>query len=137
RIVHRDLKPGNVLLTASGAKLLDFGLAKIRQPEAAKPPGPDDATRTLALTVEGTVLGTAPYMSPEQVQGKDADARSDIFSFGAMLYEMVTGKRAFGGKSALSVMMAVVEHDPPPVSSLTPIAPPTLDWLVEVCLAKD
>jgi hypothetical protein len=136
-IVHRDLKPGNVLLTASGAKLLDFGLAKMRQAEAAKPPGPEDVTRTLALTMEGTVQGTAPYMSPEQVQGKEADARSDIFSFGATLYEMVTGKRAFAGKSAISVMMAVVEHDPPPVSSLTPPAPPALDWLVEVCLAKD
>src|SRR4029079_19819999 len=102
-ILHRDLKPANIMMTASGAKLLDFGLAKILA-EAT-----DDATRTMA----GTVMGTASYMSPEQAQGQPADARSDVFSFGAVLYELLTGKRAFGGASMLETLSAVVHNDPP------------------------
>jgi serine/threonine protein kinase len=92
--VHRDLKPANILITKSGVKLLDFGLAKLSQPSA----GDARATQTLAATEKGTVLGTLPYMSPEQLEGKDADTRSDIFAFGAVLYEMLTGKRAFAGR---------------------------------------
>jgi serine/threonine protein kinase len=93
-IVHRDLKPANILITKSGVKLLDFGLAKLSQPSA----GDARATQTLAVTEKGTVLGTFPYMSPEQLEGKDADTRSDIFAFGAVLYEMLTGKRVFAGR---------------------------------------
>ncbi len=118
-IVHRDLKPGNVMLTRSGAKLMDFGLAKLQ----AFASGATSATPAFSavatlpsmaspITVAGTIVGTVQYMSPEQIQGKDADARSDIFAFGAMLYEMLTGKRAFGGKSQLSVASAVLEKDP-------------------------
>src|SRR3974390_1232192 len=122
-IVHRDLKPGNVMLTASGAKLLDFGLAK---PVA---PGATLATLTMAspaqapVTQEGMVVGTFQYMSPEQVEGKEVDARSDIFSLGAVLYEMVTGRRAFAGRSQLSVASAILETEPAPVSAAKPLAP--------------
>ena len=133
--VHRDLKPGNVMLTKSGSKLLDFGLAKM-----APQPSSEEATRA-ALTVEGTVLGTIQYMSPEQLQGKDADSRSDLFSFGAVLYEMLTGRKAFAGKSNTSLMVAILEMDPAPVSASTAgsmIGPPaTLDRVVAKCLAKD
>ncbi len=149
-LVHRDLKPGNIMLTKSGAKLLDFGLAK---PSAAVTPGtPAGSAAPLlsaALTVSspnptnspltsaGSVVGTMQYMSPEQLQGKEADARSDIFAFGAVLYEMATGKRAFTGKSQLSVATAILENDPAPVSSLRPALAPALDALVATCLAKD
>ncbi len=128
-VIHRDLKPANVMLTSTGTKLLDFGLAKVRAPKPAA--GADDDTLTAGLTRIGAVMGTAPYMSPEQVEGKETDARSDLFSYGAMLYEMLTGGRAFPGRTASSVMVAVMEHDPPP------IAPRSLDWLLRGCLAKD
>ncbi len=136
-IVHRDLKPGNIMLTASGAKLLDFGLAKAAPPLAAGATLTAAATRTTPVTQRGTVVGTFQYMSPEQVEGRDVDARSDIFSFGSVLYEMVTGLRAFPGKSQLSVASAILEKDPEPISKLQPLAPPALDRTIRVCLAKD
>jgi eukaryotic-like serine/threonine-protein kinase len=142
-LVHRDLKPGNIMLTKSGAKLMDFGLAKAAaNPSAAA--AASGLTATLAtppgshpLTAQGVVVGTFQYMSPEQVEGKDADARSDIFAFGAVLYEMATGKRAFEGKTAASAMAAVLERDPAPISSVQPMTPTALDRLVKICLAKD
>ena len=132
-IVHRDLKPANILVPKSGVKLLDFGLAKLgRGPGAAT-----DATVTQALTQENSILGTLQYMSPEQLQGKDADARSDIFSFGCVLYEMLTGQRAFEGTNAASVITAVMSTEPAPVTSAQPVTPPALDHLIRTCLVKD
>ena len=143
-IVHRDLKPGNVMLTKSGAKLMDFGLAKLQAFASGATSGTPafSAVATLPsmaspITVAGTIVGTVQYMSPEQIQGKDADARSDIFAFGAMLYEMLTGKRAFEGKSQLSVASAVLEKDPDPISAVQPLTPPALEHLVRTCLEKD
>jgi serine/threonine protein kinase len=130
-VVHRDLKPGNIMLTKDGAKLLDFGLAKLQNQPA------DDETVTKALTAQGTILGTFQYMAPEQLEGKDADPRTDIFAFGAVLYEMVTGRRAFAGKTQASVIAAILAADPPPVSTLQATSPPALDQLVRTCLVKD
>jgi eukaryotic-like serine/threonine-protein kinase len=135
-LVHRDLKPGNVMLTRTGARLLDFGLAK-PSPASAAAAGMTAATTSAPLTAKGTLVGTFQYMSPEQVEGREADARSDIFALGAVLYEMATGRRAFDGKSTASVIAAILERDPPAVSSLQPLAPATLDDLVRGCLAKD
>lgn len=134
-VFHRDLKPGNIMLTKTGAKLLDFGLAKLARAEAA--PGADQPTVSADLTAKGTLLGTLPYMAPEQLEGKEADARSDIFAFGAVIYEMLAGRRAFEGKSQASVMAAILEHDPPPISTLQPLTPPALDRVTKTCLAKD
>jgi Tol biopolymer transport system component/predicted Ser/Thr protein kinase len=137
-IVHRDLKPGNVMLTKSGVKLLDFGLAKAVQPES-KPSGMT-ALPTVAsspLTQEGTILGTFQYMAPEQLEGKEADARSDIFALGAVLYEMATGKKAFSGASQASLISSIMKEDPAPVSVVAPMTPPALDRVVKTCLAKD
>jgi serine/threonine protein kinase len=134
-IVHRDLKPGNVMLTKSGAKLLDFGLAKggeVLQGDIDSSP-----TMSNPLTVKGTIVGTMQYMSPEQLEGKEADARSDIFSFGAMLYEMATGKKAFEAKSHASLIAAILKEDPRPMRELQPLAPPLLESIVKSCLAKD
>ncbi len=133
-IAHRDLKPGNVMLTASGAKLLDFGLAKL---VAATPAvAPDGSTVRQDLTSSGTVLGTFQYMAPEQIEGRPADARSDIFALGAVLFEMATGRRAFQGESLHAMAGAILTVTPPPVSSLQPAAPAALDRLVAVCLDR-
>jgi eukaryotic-like serine/threonine-protein kinase len=140
-VVHRDLKPGNIMLTKSGAKLMDFGLAKTL-PAVVRLSS--DLTMTLSgpaadqpLTARGVLAGTFQYMSPEQMEGKEADARSDIFSFGALLYEMVTGKKAFNGKSVASLMAAILEHEPQPISALQPMTPHAMERLVKRCLAKE
>jgi hypothetical protein len=136
-VTHRDLKPGNIILTKSGAKLLDFGLAKA-EPSASLGKTLTDATpRPLPMTKLGTIIGTVPYMSPEQLDGKEVDARSDIFSLGAVLYEMVTGNRAFQGQSEFSVASAILHKDPPSISTLQPLTPPALERTIRVCLAKD
>jgi len=131
-IVHRDLKPGNIMLTATGAKLLDFGLAK----PAAAPVSGITLTATTPVTQEGTIAGTYQYMSPEQVEGKELDERSDIFSMGAVLYEMLTGQRAFEGKTQLSLASAILEKEPASISSIKPLTPFTLEHAVKKCLAK-
>jgi len=137
-VTHRDLKPGNIMLTKTGAKLLDFGLAKLKQ--AASPAGvPLSQLPTVQdpITAQGAIVGTLQYMAPEQLEGKETDARTDIFAFGAVVYEMATGKRAFDGKSNASTIAKILEVDPPPISSLQPMTPATLDRLVKACLAKD
>jgi len=136
-VVHRDLKPGNIMLTATGAKLLDFGLAKPAVAAASVATLTAAVTQTTPMTQEGTIVGTFQYMSPEQVEGKEVDGRSDIFSLGAVLYEMLTGQRAFPGKSQLSVASAILEKEPEPISAVKPMAPPALDHAIRRCLAKD
>jgi eukaryotic-like serine/threonine-protein kinase len=143
-IIHRDLKPGNVMLTKAGVKLMDFGLAKPAAIGGAGAAPMLSAAQTVSgpsplspLTTAGMIVGTILYMSPEQIEGKEADARADIFSFGAVLYEMATGKRPFEGKSQLSVASAILEKDPLPISTINPVAPAPLDYLVSTCLAKD
>ncbi|HET7712338.1 MAG TPA: protein kinase [Thermoanaerobaculia bacterium] len=139
-IVHRDLKPGNVMLTKSGAKLLDFGLAK-SGPLVVSSPGSsqllDHPTEHRPLTEQGTILGTFQYMAPEQLEGMEADARTDIFAFGALLYEMATGRRAFQGKNKTSLIASIVSGTPTPISELAPLTPPALDHVIRKCLAKD
>jgi serine/threonine-protein kinase len=134
-IVHRDLKPGNVMVTKSGIKVLDFGLAKLRDPVLAEVGEP--ATATSPLTGAGVLMGTMPYMAPEQLEGRDVDARTDIFAFGAIVHEMGTGRRAFAGDSQASLIASILDRDPPPISALVPTAPPLLDRLVRRCIAKD
>jgi serine/threonine protein kinase/Tol biopolymer transport system component len=136
-IVHRDLKPGNVMLTRSGVKLLDFGLARDFVFGGTPAGMTEAATVGKALTAEGTIVGTLSYMAPEQLEGKEADPRTDIFALGAVLYEMLTGRRAFTGSSPATVISAILTTDPPMVSAAIPISPPDLDRLVRVCLAKD
>jgi serine/threonine protein kinase len=135
-IVHRDLKPGNVMLTSSGAKLLDFGLAKPIAPLAQSPSAEGATFVRSAVTAVGTVIGTLQYMAPEQIEGRAADARSDIFALGQVLFEMTTGRRAFEGQSASAIAAAILTVDPPALSSLQQGAPPLLDHLVRVCLDK-
>jgi Tol biopolymer transport system component/predicted Ser/Thr protein kinase len=140
-IVHRDLKPGNVMLTKSGVKLLDFGLAKFQVAPHERVSGVSrlatEAGPSAPLTEKGTLLGTFQYMAPEQLEGKEADARSDIFSFGAVLYEMVTGRKAFHGKSQASLIGAILRDQPPTLSEAAPMSPPALDRVVRTCLSKD
>ena len=136
-IVHRDLKPGNIMLTATGAKLLDFGLAKPAVPLVSEATLTAAVTQTTPVTREGTIVGTFQYMSPEQVEGKEVDGRSDIFSLGAVLYEMVTGKKAFEGRSQLSVASAILEKEPARITSIKPMTPPALDHAIRLCMAKD
>src|SRR5262245_37151091 len=140
-IIHRDLKPGNILVTKAGVKLLDFGLARIEAesagggPPVGTPGGLTMLTTEAALTVQGTTMGTVPYMSPEQLQGRPADARSDIFAFGLVLYEMLTGKRAFDGSSAASIIGAILER-PVPVIEPEPMHR-GVNRLIATCGAKD
>ena len=148
-IVHRDLKPANIMLTKNGPKLMDFGLAKpapgLSSASAASPLTPSTPTVSVAalsasaspLTQKGTVVGTFQYMAPEVLQGAEADARSDIFSFGCVLYEMFTGRRAFEGKSQFSVLGAILDKEPDRISTVLPSSPPRLDETVRRCLAKN
>ena len=135
-VVHRDLKPGNIMLVKSGAKLLDFGLAKLKATEATEENLSALPTEQANLTAEGTILGTLQYMAPEQLEGKDTDSRTDIFAFGAVVYEMATGKKAFEGSSQASLIGAILKDDPAPMSELQPMTPSVLDWVVRRCLAK-
>ena len=130
-VTHRDVKPSNIMLTRDGVKVLDFGLAK-----SAAGEGPNGATLTKMLTTEGTVIGTPQYMAPEQFEGKEADARADIWAFGAVLYEMATGRKAFEGNNYTSLVGAILAKDPPPMA-VTPFTPSWLERLVRRCLAKD
>ncbi len=145
-LVHRDLKPSNIMLTKNGAKLMDFGLAKpaVIDPITGTSGNPFMGASTTTLespvsqiTSAGAVVGTIQYSSPEQIEGKEADARSDIFALGAVLYEMATGRRAFVGKSRVAIASAILEKDPAPVTSIQPTVPPSLVYIISTCLAKD
>jgi len=136
-IIHRDLKPGNIMLTKSGAKLLDFGLAKTSPPAGAASVLSMLPTTPPNLTAQGALLGTFQYMAPEQLEGKEADARTDIFAFGCMLFEMLTGRKAFEGKTRASLLGSILKDDPPRVSAQQPTASTSLDRIVATCLAKD
>ena len=137
RIVHRDLKPANIMLMRTGVKLLDFGVAKLLEPDAIaarpKPGAPPHDT----ITEEGTIVGTLQYMAPEQVEGKDVDARADVFAFGAIVYEMITGRRVFTGGSPASVTAAILTTDPPLMATDEPLTPPALERVVKKCLARN
>jgi serine/threonine protein kinase len=141
RLVHRDLKPANIMLSKSGAKLLDFGLAKLRASDSeivfTEQSESELPTERARLTREGTIAGTLQYMAPEQLEAGAVDARTDIFSFGAVLYEMITGRKAFSGKSQASLIAAILSSEPQPVSTVQLMSPPTLDRVVSTCLAKD
>ena len=136
-ITHRDLKPGNIMLTKTGTKLLDFGLAKLKQEVSPATSVSQLPTIQSAITGEGTILGTFQYMALEQVEAKEVDARTDIFAFGAVVYEMATGRKAFEGKSQASVMAKILESEPPSMASLQPMTPSALDRVVKKCLAKE
>ena len=131
-IVHRDLKPANVMLTKSGAKILDFGIARpTATPHAA------DASTSTATTQAGAILGTPGYMAPEQVRGLQVDQRTDVFAFGALLFEMIAGRQLFGGKTAAEAIAAVLSHPVAPLSTVQPSAPPPLDHVVANCLKQE
>jgi eukaryotic-like serine/threonine-protein kinase len=137
-VIHRDLKPANIMLTKSGAKLLDFGLAKWSTAGASE----EETLKTLTagatkLTEQGTLLGTIQYMAPEQLEGKEADARTDLFAFSEVLYEMATARSAFAGKTKASLIASILSAEPTPISALQPMTPPALERLVRGCLAKD
>ena len=136
-IVHRDLKPGNIMITKSGAKLLDFGLAKSGAAVLSGESAQETPTVAKSLTQEGTIIGTFQYMAPEQLEGLPADARTDIFALGAVLYEMATGRRAFAGKTRTSLIAAIVSAQPPAITNVQPLAPVSLDHVVSTCLAKE
>ena len=137
-ITHRDLKPGNIMLTKTGTKLLDFGLAKLKQEVApANVPLSELPTANDSLTAQGSIVGTMQYMAPEQIEAREVDARTDIFAFGAVVYEMATGRRAFEGKTSASVMSKILQVDPPPMSSLQPMTPQALDRVIKRCLVKE
>ena len=136
-VVHRDLKPGNVMLTKGGAKLMDFGLARPAGPAAGPADMSQSPTMSRPLTAEGTLLGTFQYMAPEQLEGKEADARTDLWALGCLLYEMATGLRAFAGESQASLIAAIMTGVPRPVRELSPVTPPALERLIQRCLQKD
>jgi eukaryotic-like serine/threonine-protein kinase len=137
-VVHRDLKPSNIMLTKTGAKLMDFGLAKPAFAAVGAGSSSDPmATMSQPLTAEGTIVGTFQYISPEQLEGKEADARSDIFALGAVLYEMITGKRAFEGKTTASTIAAILAVEPKPISTVQPMSSPALEHVTKACLVKD
>jgi Tol biopolymer transport system component len=134
---HRDLKPSNIMLTKSGAKLMDFGLAKQSAPAPLAAALAEMTMEQSKLTGEGMLVGTFQYMAPEQLEGRETDARTDIFAFGEVLYEMATGKPAFSGKSRASLIASILTTEPPPITQLQPLTPPALDRVVKKCLAKD
>jgi Tol biopolymer transport system component len=136
-IVHRDLKPGNVMMTKAGTKLLDFGLAKGMGLAAAPSSLTASPTITSPLTAQGSIVGTFQYMAPEQLEGKEADARSDLFALGAVIYEMATGTRAFDGKTQASLIASILKEEPRPIGAVAPMSPAALDRLVRQCLEKD
>ena len=134
-VIHRDLKPSNVMLTPNGVKLLDFGLAKLRDGDYRD--GAREPTESAPLTREGDILGTLPYMAPEQIDGQEIDTRTDIFSFGVMLYEIMTGRRPFAGNTRSALIAAIVGTQPLPAASLQPGISPPLERVIERCLAKE
>src|ERR1035441_2488211 len=136
-ITHRDLKPSNIMLTKSGTKLMDFGLAKQAGPAPLSAALVEMTTEQSKLTGEGSIVGTFQYMAPEQLEGKEADARTDIFGLGEVIYEMATGKPAFSGKSRASLIAGILIAEPQPMAALQPLTPPPLERLVKKCLAKD
>ncbi|HEX7879273.1 MAG TPA: protein kinase, partial [Candidatus Eisenbacteria bacterium] len=136
-MVHRDLKPANVMLTRTGAKLLDFGLARATGLATQVSDLTSSPTLTRALTTEGAIVGTFQYMSPEQLEGQEADARSDIWALGVTMYEAITGKRAFDGRSQASLIGAIMNNEPPPITTVSTLAPPALERLIKGCLTKD